>query len=60
MASDSIDQLKKSLSLVQGKGEALSADSPLAKIIPGKDNRFLSFAAYDAGKVPKPHADADA
>ncbi len=49
IASDNIDQLKKSLSLVQGKGQPLSPDSPLAKIIPGKKNRFLSLAAYDVG-----------
>jgi len=51
IGSDNIDQLKKALTLVQGKGESLSAESPLAKIIPGKDKRFLSFAAYDVGKV---------
>jgi hypothetical protein len=51
MGSDNIDQLKKALSLVDGKGEALASTSPLASIIPGKENRFLSFAAYDVGKV---------
>ncbi|MFO7936259.1 MAG: hypothetical protein R6V06_01460 [Kiritimatiellia bacterium] len=53
VASDDPARLKKALSLVEGKGEALSPKSPLAKIIPEKNNRFMSFAAYNVDGISK-------
>lgn len=36
---------------IGGKGQALASTSPFASIIPGKENRFLSLAAHDAGNI---------
>lgn len=45
VASDNLDQMKKALSLIEGKGEALASDSPFAAMIPAKHNRFATLAA---------------